>query len=101
MLSDFDVALTDDEEATEDAIFRLLSDRIAGMIEGNMEYLMSLLYRNDVDEAKIHAALSPASPAPANEALALLVLERQKQRIATKKRYGRQAIDDLEDEWKF
>jgi len=39
--------------------------------------------------------LSPSSPEPANAALARLVLERQKQRIFTKRYYKQSKPDDL------
>ncbi len=86
---------------TEEELFQYLCDRIAWMIEHNMEYLLSLLYRNDVEEHKIHFALSPHDPDPANVALAKLVMERQKQRIATKKKYGKQNADDIDEELRW
>lgn len=79
----------------------MLCDRIAWLIEHNMEYLMSLLYRNDVPEAKIYHALSPLDPDPANVALAKLVMERQQQRLETKRRYGKQLPDDVEEELRW
>lgn len=79
----------------------MLSDRIAWLIEHNMEYLLSLLYRNDVAESKIHVAISPQNPEPANIALARLVLERQRQRIATKKQYGKQDLEEIDEDMKW
>ncbi|GAB4247184.1 MAG: hypothetical protein Kow0027_08800 [Saprospiraceae bacterium] len=89
------------EDISEEELFRQLSDRIAWLIEHNMEYLMSLLYRNDVAEDKIYHALSLFEEAPANEALARLVLDRQKQRMETKKKYGKQASKDVDEDLRW
>jgi hypothetical protein len=66
-----------------------------------MEYLLSLLYRNDVAESKIYDALSPSSPDPANVSLAKLVMERQKQRLETKRQYGKQSAGGVEDDLRW
>ena len=102
LLQAFEIDLPENEGLpTEEELFQYLCDRIAWMIEHNMEYLLSLLYRNDVEESKIHFALSPLDPDPANVALAKLVIERQKERIATKKKYGKQNADDVEEELRW
>jgi hypothetical protein len=49
--------------------------------------LMSYLYRLDVLEVKINAVLSPIAIVSPIEGLARLILERQKERIATKQKY--------------
>lgn len=74
-------------EITEEQLFRMLSDQVAFLIENRMEFLLSLMYRLDIDERKVGWALSPLSPDPPEEAIARLVLERQKQRAWTKLHY--------------
>ncbi|MEK7257215.1 MAG: hypothetical protein AAB316_20845 [Bacteroidota bacterium] len=101
ILREFEIVPPGDEAPSEEELFQHLCDRIAWLIEHNMEYLLSLLYRNDVDEGKIHFALSPLAPEPANVGLARLVLERQKQRVATKRQFGKQDLDDVEDSLKW
>ena len=101
ILRDFEIETTEDEAPSEEALFDMLCDRIAWMIEHNMEYLLSLLYRNDVEESKIHFALSPFAKEPANIELGKLVMERQKQRMATKKEYGEQSKEDVDDELRW
>jgi hypothetical protein len=49
-----------------------------------------------IPEARVNEALSPAHPEPANLALAKLVLERQKQRIRTKREYRQDNLDGWE-----
>ncbi|HKK79215.1 MAG TPA: hypothetical protein VJ933_06280 [Phaeodactylibacter sp.] len=82
--------------ATEADLLRLLADQIAYMIEYDLEVLLSNMYRLDISEKKVHDALSPLSSIPANEALARLVLERQKQRAYTKKHYKQPDLGDLD-----
>ena len=86
--------------ATEEELLSLLADRIADMLEHRPEYLMSLLYRLDVLESKIHPAMRPDAPEPANWGLARLVLERQKQRAETKRNVKPDPLKDMEGwEW--
>ena len=87
-----------DDNLSEEELFRLLADHIDWLIERRMEWLLSLMYRMDVDEAKVQAALSPNAPEAANIGLARLVLERQKQRVYTKQNYRPQ---DLGKEWEW
>jgi len=84
------------EELTEEELFKLLANQIAYMIEHQLEMLMSLMYRLDIDEQKVNYALSPYSPEPANVGIAKLVLERQKQRVFTKSYYKQPPLDDLD-----
>jgi hypothetical protein len=74
-------------ELSEQELLDYLADAIGYMIEHKMDFLLSLLYRLDVAERKINEALMPGNPEDANIALAKLVLERQKLRIATKQAY--------------
>lgn len=97
---DFELA-PDETTPSEEELFEMLCDRIAWMIEHEMEYLLSLLYRNDVQEAKIQFAMSPFAPEPANIGLARLVMERQKQRLATKKQFGSQQLDNVDEELRW
>ena len=69
----------------EAAFLGLLEDRVGQLLADQPDLLWSFLYRLDVDESKIRMALQP--PADAVHALALLILERQKQRVATKTAY--------------
>lgn len=86
--------------ANEEELLALMADRIADMLEKQPEYLMSLLYRLDVLEKKIHPVMQPDAPEPANWGLARLVLERQKQRIETKRTIKTKPLEDMEGwEW--
>jgi len=86
------------DNPSEEELFEMLCDQIAYMIEYRMEFLLSLLYRNDILEHKISFALSPHCPDAANVALAKLVMERQRQRIATKASIEVLPIKDIDEE---
>lgn len=85
------------ENVSEAELLLLLADQVSYMIEHRMEHLLSLMYRLDIDEAKVNFALSPLSPEPPALGLAKLVLERQKKRILTKSAYKTPPLDD--DAW--
>ncbi len=87
-------------EITEEQLLIILADRIAWMIEYNMDFLLSLMYRLDVLEKDINKGLSPGNPDPANMALAKLVLERQKLRIKTREMYRSKDFEGMED-WDY
>jgi hypothetical protein len=76
-----------DEIISEERLLELLSLQLEWMIEHRLEHLMSMMYRLDIDERNVASALSPAGPEPPALALARLVLNRQKQRIFTKRHY--------------
>ena len=96
IIRDFELPETE-PSISEEELFQLLANRIALMIERELEILLSLMYRLDINEAKVHHALSPLSAEPANIALAKLVWERQKQRAYTKKFYKQKDLDNLDD----
>ncbi|MCU0346879.1 MAG: hypothetical protein MUC59_08035 [Saprospiraceae bacterium] len=101
IISDFELASPEADAPSEAELFGMLCDRISWLIEHNMGYLLSLLYRNDVLEWKINEALAPDNPDPANIALAKLVMERQHQRLATKKQYGKQSSDGVDEDLRW
>jgi hypothetical protein len=86
ILRDFELA-EPKSEMTEQELLDYLADAIGYMIEHKMDFLLSLLYRLDVAERNINEALLPGNPEAANIALAKLVWERQKRRVATKRAY--------------
>ena len=85
---------------SEEALVALLAERIGEMLERQPEYLMSMLYRLDVLEEKIGPVMHPMAPEPANIGLARLVLERQRQRMETKRNIKPEPLGDWKDwEW--
>ena len=88
---DIDLSVSDEE------ILKVLAARIGEMLENEPDMLMSLLYRLDVAEKPILDALEPDSPVPPDLGLAHLVLARQKQRAATKKKIDVRPLENPED----
>jgi len=86
---------------TEEELLELLSNEVAYMIEYRLDFLLSMMYRLDIEEAQINFALSPQSLTPPNMGLAKLILERQKQRIFTKRKYKQDRLDGMGEEWDF
>ncbi|MGB4959089.1 MAG: hypothetical protein WBO36_06400 [Saprospiraceae bacterium] len=85
------------ETLSDDQWMELIADRVEWFLEHDKDLLMSYLYRLDVSEQKIDKALTPGGEHPATQALAKLIFDRQKQRIATKLKYVVKPIDD----WDF
>jgi len=84
------------EEADEQQLLSAIVDRVTWMLRCDKDLLMSYLYRLDVLEHKINAALMPGNPLSAEEALGLLIFERQKERVETKKKYKTEPIEGWE-----
>jgi hypothetical protein len=82
---------------SEEELLAVLSARIEQMLEKQPDYLLSLLYRLDVLEWKINQVMHPGAPEPPHIGLAKLVLERQKQRVETKRTIKPEPLKDWED----
>lgn len=91
---DFELQNTPDSEA---ALLELLAARIEDMLAHQPDYLMSMLYRMDVLEHKINRVLHPSAPEPPHFGLARLVLERQMQRLETKRNIKPAPLEDWEN----
>lgn len=92
---------TERKVRSEAELFDILSQKIAYLLEYRTEFLLSLLYRMDVREAKVSAALHPAAPDAPHIGLTKLVLERQKERNRTREQYRQPPIEDLEEGLEF
>lgn len=91
-----DIGLVPHTEANEAELLAAIIDRVTWMLKYDTDLLMSYLYRLDILEHKINAALMPGNPLSAEEALGVLILERQKERVATKKKYKQEPIEGWE-----
>lgn len=98
---DFELNTAQPEEMTETELLQALANCIADMIEYRLEYLLSMMYRLDIDERKVNEALSPLAEEAANIGLARLVIERQKQRAFTKKHYRPEKLTEDGEDWSF
>lgn len=93
---DFELETVEGESITEEQLLMLLAERMDFLIQNRPEFLFSLMYRLDVDERKVEAALSPFAPEPGHIGLARLVIERQRKRAFTKQFYKQEDLDDLD-----
>ena len=84
------------ESLDDEALFQIILDRVNELLETDIDLLMSYLYRLDVEESKINHALSMNALLPANQGIARLILERQKQRMITKKMFKQDPIEGWE-----
>jgi hypothetical protein len=84
-----DIAVLNDE-----FIVQQLSDYINQLILANFERLVQLLYRIDVSEAKLKYLLKENPNEDAGRIIALLIIERQIQKIKFKKEMSENERDD-------
>jgi hypothetical protein len=73
---------------TEDTPYEQLCAYIRWLMEYKMDFLLSLMYRLDITESSIKKALHPGNPEEPANTLANLIIERQLNRIETKKKYS-------------
>lgn len=71
----------------EESVIQLFTRRVEELIRDDIGLLLSSLYRLDVLEEKIQAALHSTTTPPAR-GIAILILERQKERLKTRSEYG-------------
>lgn len=80
----------------DDEWLEAITERVLWFLENDTSLLMSYLYRLDIAEEKIGQALIPKEKISTQTALAILILERQKQRVETKKKYRVSPLEDWE-----
>lgn len=97
---DFEIEIGD-KKLSEQELFDMLCNQVAYMMEYRLDFLLSLMYRLDIDEYKISQVLSPKALIPPNVGLAHLILDRQKLRIKIKEAYGKTKLEDLDEELEF
>jgi hypothetical protein len=76
-----------------------LAARVNELIKNDFERLVSLLYRIDVSEQKLKSLLRQSPDEDAGNIIAALVLERQQQKLKTRKQFGQRDKDVNEEEW--
>lgn len=91
--SDLDVEIDEMENISEDELLDAITDRVLYLLETNPELLFSYMYRLDVLEHKMQFALNQQTSVPPHQALAQLILDRQKQRIITKRKFKQDPLE--------
>jgi hypothetical protein len=76
-----------------------LERSINDLIQNNFERLVQLLYRIDVNEKKLKQLLSDYPQTDAAIIIARLIIERQLQKVKTRKQFGNNEDIADEDKW--
>jgi hypothetical protein len=76
-----------------------LESLINELIQNDFHLLVQWLYRIDVDEKRIKVSLETQRGSDAAAILAMLILERQQQKIESRKKYRSSADIPEEDRW--
>lgn len=83
----------------EEALLLFLTELVEHLLEQNLERLFWVLYRLDVDEEKVHAALSLKAKEPAAPTLAALILAREKQKAQSRLDYQQDTTEEDITPW--
>ena len=94
---DFELAQSD--FISEEDLERALSAVIHRMIDHDLERLFSILYRLDVNEQKVHAALRKNNDIPPHIAIAKLIIKRHKEKLETRLKYKQDKDDNSVEKW--
>lgn len=86
------------EDVTEQELLNFLERFVKDLLDNNMERLFYVLYRLDINEAKVHQALLPYAKEPPHEALAMLIFKREQQKAATRLEYSSSNYDYEDDD---
>jgi len=84
------------DDLSETDFLLIIKTRVSNMLENEPELLMSYLYRLDIIEEKIKGVLAKDSLVSPVDGLSHLILERQKERVASKKKYKQSPIEGWE-----
>ena len=94
LLNTTDIVVLKDENS-----FRQLANYLNDLINNDFDYLLTLLYRIDVDEKKVRALLASQLEANAGELIAHLIIERQEQKIKSREQFKPPTNIPEEEKW--
>jgi hypothetical protein len=77
-----------EEQISEEALRQKMVHAFTYLLDNDISRMMNILYRADVDEDKLKALLISASELPSAEVIADAYIERQKQKVETRKKYS-------------
>lgn len=77
-----------------------LAEKINALIKNDLNFLLQILYRIDVNEARLKLVLKENPREDAGKIIAALLIERQLQKINTRQRFNKQD-DHFSDEEKW
>ena len=89
------------EQADNKELHNLLSGYINQLIEKDFQRLIQLLYRIDVNETKLRQILKENLDKDAAPIISSLIMERQIQKINSRKQSGRTPADEIDENEKW
>jgi hypothetical protein len=84
---------------TYEQLEALLAERLEDLISNNFQQFVLLLYKIDVSENKVREIFGPDASANAYHQLAAVLIERQQQKIISRKATKKPVDDDGEERW--
>lgn len=93
LAQEWQLALPSPDRTVYDEVLDALRGRVRHLLQHNRDRLMAALYILDVSEDRFHAATGKKSLDDAADALARVILEREMERVRTRRRYARSAND--------
>ena len=88
------------EKCTEEQLLTALSVEINRLINQDFSRLIAILYRIDISEPKLKILLAENKGSDAGRIIAWMILERQKEKQITRKKYSTKK-DNIPDEEKW
>ena len=88
------------EKCTEEQLLNVLSVEINRLINQDFSRLIAILYRIDISEKKLKTLLAENKGSDAGRIIAWMILERQKEKEKSRKKYSTKK-DDIPDEEKW
>lgn len=82
-----DQSLIPSEHNSIDDLVKAITPAVANLLDRDMQGLLNALYRIDVDEDKFKKILSTEVPEKIAYSLSKLIIERELQKIITRKKY--------------
>ena len=81
----------------DEEFVKVVAERVAELMESNMELFFNHLYRMDIDERKVHIVLNSDRGESAYVSIARIIIERQRKRLETKRKYKQNKIEGWDD----
>ena len=95
-----ELSLSLPEKISYEELHTLLTASINDLIKNDFEKLITYLYRIDVSEQKLKLLLQQKPGEDAGNIIATLIIERQAQKIKTRKQFSEQNKNtDTEEKW--
>jgi hypothetical protein len=73
------------DDISIDEVIVMISNRVQYLLDNDKDLLMSYLYRLDISMKKINNVLKVKDVIPPHQSLAMLIFQRQKERVRTKR----------------